>query len=83
MQLLLKRWPVVSFAAVVWARHATLPPRDFIESSFLSRATVTYVRKHENMLWVALAQDGTSCKISREVTKRQVNKVKTMYIYLL
>ena len=30
-----------------------------------------------------MAQDSTSCKISREVTKRQVNKVKTMNMYLL
>ena len=28
-----------------------------------------------------LAQDSTSCKISHEVTKRQVNKVKTMNMY--
>ena len=30
-----------------------------------------------------LAQDSTSCKISREVTKQQVIKVKTMNMYLL
>ena len=48
-----------------------------------SSVTVTYVTEHENMVWVALAQGSTSCKISREVMKQQVSKIKTMYIFLV
>ena len=46
---------------------------------FLSR--VTMVTREFGVR--PFAQDSTSCKISRKVTKRQVNKVKKMNMYLL
>ena len=51
----------------------------FFPDSFLS--PVTMVTREFGV--GPLAQDSTSCKISREVSKRQVNKVKTMNMYLL